>query len=69
MATKKIIVEAVYEEGVLKPLQPLNLPEGTKVRIEIEDKVQALRELFKRIDEKAVKISRIPTREEIHDRY
>ncbi len=29
------IIEAIYEEGVLKPLEPLNLKEHTKVRIQI----------------------------------
>jgi len=27
------IIEAIYEEGVLKPLKPLNIQEHTKVRI------------------------------------
>lgn len=26
-------IEAVYEQGVLRPLEPLALPEGTKVAI------------------------------------
>jgi predicted DNA-binding antitoxin AbrB/MazE fold protein len=29
------IIEAIYEEGVLKPLKPLELEEHTKVRIQI----------------------------------
>ncbi len=29
------IIEAIYEEGVLKPLEPLNLEEHTKVRLQI----------------------------------
>ena len=29
------IIDAIYEEGVLKPLEPLNLPEHAKVRIHI----------------------------------
>jgi len=33
------IVEAVYEDGVLKPLQKLNLREGQKVRIRIEESI------------------------------
>ncbi|AEH25480.1 antitoxin family protein [Pyrococcus yayanosii] len=28
-------IEAVYEGGVIKPLKPLNLKEGQKIRIEI----------------------------------
>ena len=32
-----ITVEATYEDGVLKPAQPLPLPEHEKVRITIDD--------------------------------
>ena len=30
-------IEVVYEQGVLKPLEPVELEEGTKVKIEIKD--------------------------------
>lgn len=30
------IIDAIYENGVLKPLEPLNIKEKTKVRIIIE---------------------------------
>jgi len=30
------VIEAVYENGVLKPLEKLDLPEGTRLRIRIE---------------------------------
>ncbi|RLG83104.1 MAG: DUF104 domain-containing protein [Thermoprotei archaeon] len=29
-------VEAVYEKCVLRPLEKLNLPEGTRVRLRVE---------------------------------
>jgi predicted DNA-binding antitoxin AbrB/MazE fold protein len=29
-------IEAVYENGVFKPLRPVELPEGTRVRVEAE---------------------------------
>jgi len=29
------IVEAVYQKGILKPLQHLNLPNNTRVRVEV----------------------------------
>ncbi len=32
----EIVVEAVYEKGILKPLKKLDLREGEKVRIKIE---------------------------------
>ncbi len=30
------VVEAIYEDGVLRPLKKLDLPEGTRVRLRIE---------------------------------
>ena len=30
-------IEVVYERGVFKPLEPVELEEGTKVKIEIKD--------------------------------
>lgn len=30
-------IDAVYEQGVLRPLEPLALPEGTKVAIVVLD--------------------------------
>ncbi|AIG97958.1 MULTISPECIES: antitoxin family protein [Archaeoglobus] len=32
------IIEAVYENGVFKPLQKVDLREGERVRIKIEDR-------------------------------
>jgi len=29
------IIDAIYEEGILKPLEPLNLRERAKVRLQI----------------------------------
>ena len=29
-------VEAIYEDGMLRPLQPLSLPEHTHVRLSVE---------------------------------
>ena len=47
---EKIIVEAIYENGVLKPLTPLNLAEKQTVRLEIaieEDAAQPERNIVK----------------------
>lgn len=30
-------IEAIYEDGIFKPLKPVDLPEGTRVRVEAED--------------------------------
>jgi len=30
------IIEAVYEKGILRPLEKLDLPEGVRVRLRIE---------------------------------
>jgi len=29
-------VEAIYDQGVFRPLQPLVLPQGTRVRVRLE---------------------------------
>jgi predicted DNA-binding antitoxin AbrB/MazE fold protein len=36
----KQIVDAVYENGVFRPLSPLDLPSGERVRVEIDVKPQ-----------------------------
>jgi predicted DNA-binding antitoxin AbrB/MazE fold protein len=33
------IINAIYEEGVLKPLEPLNIQEHAEVRVTIESKM------------------------------
>ena len=32
----EIVIEAIYEKGILKPLEKLNLKEGERVKIKIE---------------------------------
>jgi predicted DNA-binding antitoxin AbrB/MazE fold protein len=34
-----LIVEAIYEDGVLKPIEPLSLPEHTKVKLTVHPEV------------------------------
>jgi len=36
-----LTIEAIYEDGVLKPTQPISLPEGTRVSLVIEASVEA----------------------------
>ena len=33
-------IEAIYEQGVLRPVQPIQMPEGTRVRIIVLDRDQ-----------------------------
>ncbi len=35
-ATKQMTIDAVYQDGVLKPVEPLDLDENTRVRVTIE---------------------------------
>jgi len=48
------IVEAVYEDGVLKPLEKLNLRNGQHVKIKIieKDAIQIAREIRSRLKER-----------------
>lgn len=42
------IVEAVYQEGILKPLQHLDLPENSRIRLQVIPAEEVLAEnLFK----------------------
>ncbi len=49
-------IEVVYEDGVLKPLSPLNLKEHEKVRISLEGEsvVKATSGIFGGLDDKAI---------------
>ena len=39
-------VEAIYEDGVIKPLIPLNIPEHKKIRLTIEEDSRELSEII-----------------------
>ncbi len=58
---RKVIVEIELPEGARLE----DILRGVKYRI-VEDRVERLEKLFERINEKAVKVDRIPTREEIY---
>lgn len=50
-------VEVIYEDGVLKPLSPLNLKEHQQVRITFESEVSIVRAtkgLFNGLDDKTI---------------
>ena len=50
-------IEAVYEDGVLKPLTPLNLKEHEKVRLTLEEEesvVRASSGMFTGLDDRTI---------------
>jgi predicted DNA-binding antitoxin AbrB/MazE fold protein len=54
-------IEVVYEKGMFKPLQKVDLPEKTKLRLRIESKglyelIEDLSEMFKEVKEDPLKI-------------
>jgi predicted DNA-binding antitoxin AbrB/MazE fold protein len=56
------VIEAIYENGVFKPLQKVNLREGERVKIEIKEDLSKLRGKYGK------KIDLITLRDEIYDR-
>ncbi len=71
------VVEAIYSDGVLKPVEALELPEKQRVRLTIEpldtcsdaQRQAALRRLFDRIERMNLHLSGpLPTRDELHER-
>ncbi len=46
------VIEAIYEKGVFKPLQKVDLKEGEKVRLRIEKESEGLVELIEKLSEK-----------------
>jgi predicted DNA-binding antitoxin AbrB/MazE fold protein len=66
MSGKKTTIQATYEEGRLRPLQPLNLPEGVTIDLTFDPKAFA-----KRVDASIRRIHRrnrhIPLEEVVKD--
>ncbi len=58
------VIEVVYESGVFKPLEKVDLKEGTKVKIEIKRDISHLRSKYG----KREKVDLLELRDEIHDR-
>ena len=50
-------IEVVYENGVFKPLEKLEIPEGTKLPIKLtkSDKLKRYRGILGKVDEKLLK--------------
>jgi predicted DNA-binding antitoxin AbrB/MazE fold protein len=40
------VIDAVYESGVLRPLQKIDLKEGTRVRVTIEEPSAVIKDAF-----------------------
>jgi predicted DNA-binding antitoxin AbrB/MazE fold protein len=64
-------LEAVYENGVLRPLEPLNLDEHQQVTVTVadvsDDPLRAYLDLeyMERLKKEVTDLDRIPTRDEI----
>ncbi|MDI9610886.1 MAG: antitoxin family protein [Archaeoglobales archaeon] len=57
------IIEAIYEDGVFKPLEKVDLKDGEKVRVEIKKDIDRLRGKYK------AKLSQmVELKDEIYDR-
>lgn len=71
------VTEAIYSDGVLKPVSPLDLLEQERVRVIVQqldeppasERSAALDELLRDAAESTLHLTgRLPTREELHDR-
>ncbi len=72
------VIEAIYSNGLLRPVETLDLPEEQRVRLIVQviphNKRRARREAFKRLRERIAR-SRfsyggpLPTRDELHERF
>jgi len=71
------VVEAIYSDGVLEPLESLGLHDKQRVRLIVQsidapdasDRKVALDELFAEIDRMDLHLRvRMPTRDELHER-
>lgn len=69
-------IEAIFEKGVLRPVDPLSLRENQRVRIWIDtrdsgaphDREQALFELIEGLKRSKLQLEgTLPTREDLHD--
>jgi predicted DNA-binding antitoxin AbrB/MazE fold protein len=64
MATRN--VEMIYENGVLRPLEPLNLQEGERIRVAIQPSPDDEEDAYlAHLRAKVATYDRIPTLEEV----
>ena len=71
------VIEAIFSNGVLKPVEPLGLPEQQRVRLTVEpidaeqgvDRTAALNQLIEGLKRSKLRLNGpLPTRDELHDR-
>ena len=71
------VIEAIFCEGVLKPVEALELPDQQRVRLTVEtvdgptdeERQAAVRALFDEIDQMDFRLTgSLPTRDELHER-
>ena len=71
-----VMIDAVYENGVLRPLEPVTLDENAQVRVfvypagqdaDIDDLIDS--EAIEEARREVAKMGRIPTLEEIQERF
>ncbi|MCK4660392.1 MAG: antitoxin family protein [Phycisphaerae bacterium] len=71
------VIEAIYSNGVLRPVDVLELPEQQRVRLTIEpidagpdvDREAALQRLMERLEKSTFSYGGpLPTRDELHER-
>ncbi|RLI84934.1 MAG: DUF104 domain-containing protein [Archaeoglobales archaeon] len=58
------VIKAVYEKGVLKPLEKIDLKEGEKIKIEIKRNINHLRGKYGKVK----KTELLKLKDEIYDR-
>ena len=49
------IIEAVYENGVIKPLEKVEIREGERVKVIIEERIDIKKFVFSRLSEEKIK--------------
>lgn len=71
------VIEAIYSNGVLTPVEALGLPEQQRVRLTVEtidagedvDRAGALNQLIEGLKRSKLRLhGSLPTRDELHDR-
>jgi len=72
-----IVIEAIYQKGVFWPLEPLDLPEGQRVRLTVEpitnkterERDAAMQRLLEGLRQSNLRLHcPLPSRDELHER-